>query len=349
MANSGSNRRADADGVESIRAKEERVFERVVSKKMEGTRLDQYLVKSGIGLSRSQVEKLIKAGVVLVNNKPSKPGYRVREGDHIYAEFELEQSFEVIPEQIDIPIIYEDKDIIVVNKPPGMVTHPARGNLTGTLINAILWRIKNLPNTGDRSRPGVVHRLDKDTSGVIVVAKSERAVRSLARQIELKKAQRIYWAVVWGSLPLDSSVIEAPIGRHMLDRKRMAVTPFSSRPAITEYTVLERFGKLATFVEVRLRTGRTHQIRVHFEFLGYPIVGDPVYSGREVRKIFKVVPPEYVQFVRDVLQIIDRQALHARKLVLTHPSTGLPVEFEAPLPEDFRNLLEYLRNKFRKS
>ncbi len=332
-----------------IRTTEIREFERVVSKKMEGTRLDHYLVKSGIGLTRSQVGKLIKKGQVLVNDKPSKPGYRVKEGDHIYARFEVQESYEVIPEEIELDIIYEDDDVLVINKPAGMVTHPARGNLTGTLINAIMWRIKNLPDMGDRMRPGVVHRLDKDTSGVMVVAKSERAVRSLARQIEVKTAKRIYWAIIWGVPPYDSSVIEAPIGRHVIDRKRMAVTPFHSRPAITEYRVLEKYGKLASLVEVSLKTGRTHQIRVHFEHFGHPVVGDPTYSGRETRKIFNVVPPDYVEHVRNMLKLIDRQALHARRLSFKHPATGHTVEFEAPLPEDFKNLLDYLRKNFPKS
>ncbi len=322
---------------------EVRVFERVVSRKMEGTRLDIYLVKSGIGVTRSQVGKLIRKGVVLVNGAPSKPGYRIKAGDHIYAEIEIQESFDVIPEEIPLDIIYEDDDIIVINKPAGMVTHPARGNLTGTLINAILWRIKNLPNMGDRMRPGVVHRLDKDTSGVMVVAKSERAVRSLARQIEIKKAKRVYWAVIWGVPPLEKSVIEAPIGRDSLNRKRMAVTPFNSKPAITEYRIIERFGKLASLVEVNLKTGRTHQIRVHFEFYGYPVVGDPTYSGRRTRKIFNVVPPDYVEHVKNILKIIDRQALHAKQLSFDHPATGHRVKFEAELPEDFKNLLHYLR------
>ncbi len=324
-------------------------FERVVSKKMEGTRLDHYLVKSGIGLTRSQVEKLIKKKAVLVNNRPSKPGYRVKEGDYIYARFEVQESFEVIPEEIELDIIYEDQDIIVINKPAGMVTHPARGNLTGTLINAIMWRIKNLPDMGDRMRPGVVHRLDKDTSGVMVVAKTERAVRSLARQIEVKQARRIYWAIVWGIPPYEYGTIEAPIGRHILDRKRMAVTPFHSRPAITEYRVLEKFGKVASLVEVSLKTGRTHQIRVHFEHFRHPVVGDPTYSGRETGKIFNVVPPDCIDHVRALLKLIDRQALHARRLSFKHPATGQPVEFEAPLPEDFKALLDYLRSHFPQS
>ena len=331
---------------DEARSYEVRIFERVVSKKMEGTRLDIYLVKSGIGITRSQVGKLIKKGVVLVNGKPSRPGYRVKAGDHIYAEIEFQESFEVIPEKIELDIIYEDEDIIVVNKPPGMVTHPARGNLTGTLINAILWRIKNLPDMGDRSRPGVVHRLDKDTSGVMVVAKSERAVRSLARQIEIKEAKRIYWAILWGVPPLDSSTIEAPIGRNAIDRKKMAVTPFHSKPAITEYRILEKFGRVASLVEVSLKTGRTHQIRVHFEYFGYPVVGDPTYSGRETRKIFNVVPPNCVDHVKEMLKLIDRQALHAKRLSFKHPATGQPVEFEAPIPEDFQNLLDYLRSNF---
>ncbi|HHF57955.1 MAG TPA: RluA family pseudouridine synthase, partial [candidate division WOR-3 bacterium] len=223
----------------------EKVFERIVSQKMEGTRLDVYLVVSGIGVSRSRVEKLIKEGVILVNGKPSKPGYKIKAGDRIYARFEIEEKLPVIAEDFPVPVIYEDNDIIVINKPKGMVIHPAKGNITGTLINALLARYKDLPKTSDKTRPGVVHRLDKDTTGLLVVAKSERALRSLGRQMEEKTARRIYWAIVWGRIANDEGTIEAPIGRHPIDRTRMAVTFFKSRSAITHYKVLERYGEIA--------------------------------------------------------------------------------------------------------
>jgi 23S rRNA pseudouridine1911/1915/1917 synthase len=223
------------------------------------------------------------------------------------------------------------------------VVHPAKGNVQGTVINALLGRYR-LPKTSNKTRPGIVHRIDKDTTGLMVVAKTDTAVRSLGRQMEEKKAKRTYLAVVWGSVPQDAGEIQAPIGRHSIDRKRMAVTPFKSRQAWTNYRVAEQFGKLATLVEVKLRTGRTHQIRVHFEYLGYPVVGDKVYSGQKTRKILSKVPPELAEHVGKILEIIDRQALHAYRLAFVHPRHGAEVELEAPLPEDMANLLDYLRS-----
>lgn len=320
----------------------EKIFERVVSEKMEGTRLDVYLVVSGIGVSRSQVLKFIKEGIVKVNGQTSKPGYRVKANDHVYARFEIQDKLPVIAEDLPIPVVYEDGDIIVINKPKGMVVHPAKGNITGTIVNALVAKYKDLPRIDDKTRPGIVHRLDKDTTGLMVVAKSEKALRSLGRQMEDKSAKRIYWAVVWGRIVGPEGTIEAPIGRHTVDRTRMAVTFFHSRNAITHYRVMRNFGDLATLLELSLETGRTHQIRVHMEYIGHPVIGDDVYSGRDVRKIFKVVPSELNQYVGKILEIIDRQALHAKKLSFYHPGKGMQVEFEVDIPEDFQNLLEYL-------
>lgn len=329
----------------------EREFRRTVAEKQKGLRLDLYMFRSGMGLSRSQVENLIRAGRVSVNGKTTtKPGYKVKAGDEIVAVYELPEPFELLPEsRDDLPIVYEDNDLIVLNKPPGIVVHPARGNTTGTIVNALLGRLEELPDTGDRTRPGVVHRLDKDTSGLLVVAKSQRGVRSLARQIATKEARRIYLAVVWGRPPTREGEINAPVGRHTIDRKRMAVTPFHSKPATTMFRLKEEFGKVASLVELELLTGRTHQIRVHMEHYGYPVVGDPVYSGRETRKIFRAVPPGERETVAGCLKIMERQALHAARLIITHPAKNYRMEFEAPLPEDMNELLGYLRSCEQKS
>ena len=332
----------------------EKIFEREVSAKSEGKRLDQYLVASGIGLSRSQVQNLIKQGKVFVNGIPQKkPSYRIKRGDKIFLKYEIEEKKVIIAQDIPIPIIYEDEDIVVVDKPLGMVVHPAAGHFEGTLVNALLYRYgANLPQPDGKDgkiRPGIVHRLDKETTGLLVVAKNDMAIRSLAKQMEEKTAKRIYWAVVWGVLPKKQGKIEAPIGRHPVDRKKMTVTPFNSKYALTEYKVLETFDEIATLVEVELKTGRTHQIRVHFEYLGYPIIGDPTYSGRKINKIFKVVPSKYKQQVAKILEIIKRQALHAKKLSIIHPRTGKRVTFETDLPEDINSLLDFLRSKTKTS
>jgi 23S rRNA pseudouridine1911/1915/1917 synthase len=320
----------------------EKVFEREVSEKMRGTRLDQYLVSGGIGISRNQAEKLIREGVVRVNDAPSKPSYKVKPGDRIFAKFMVDEKPEVVVQDFPIPIVYEDDDVVVINKPADMVVHPAKGNVKNTVINALLGRYR-LPSTGNKARPGIVHRIDKDTTGLMVVAKTDTAVRSLGRQMEEKKAKRTYLTAVWGSLPQEEGEIQAPIGRHSIDRKRMAVTPFRSKPAWTDYKVMERFERLATLVQVKLRTGRTHQIRVHFEYLGYPVIGDKVYSGRTTRKILQKVPPEHAEHVGKILEIMERQALHAHRLAFIHPRKGVPLEVEAPIPEDLSNLITYLR------
>ncbi len=319
-----------------------KTFERVVSRKMQNTRLDLYLIKGGIGLSRSGAERLIKEGKVTVNGKETKPGYKIKEGDRIYAEFEIKEPYSVVVENFPVPIVYEDDDVIIVNKPKGLVVHPAKGNVTGTLVNALLGRYKNLAGTSDKTRPGIVHRLDKDTTGLMVVAKSEKALISLGRQMEEKSARRTYIAVVWGIISNNSGTVEAPIGRHPIDRKRMAVTPFKSRNAITDFIVLKRFAKIATLLQLNLHTGRTHQIRVHLEYIDHPVVGDPTYSGRDPRKIFHVVPSIFNGEVREILNLIDRQALHAWQLSFFHPGKNQRVSFEVDLPDDMKGLIEYL-------
>jgi 23S rRNA pseudouridine1911/1915/1917 synthase len=318
-----------------------RTFERVVSEKMHGRRLDLYLMESGIGTSRNQAAKLIAQGLVLVNDKPTRPSYKVKSDDRITASFETAEPFSVDPEPIPLRIAYEDSEVVVVDKPAGMVVHPARGHSQHTLVNALLHHCRNLPAGANRRiRPGVLHRLDKDTTGLLVFAKTDESLTNMGRQVEARKFTREYRAVVWGDLGLETGTIDAPVGRSSLNRKRMAVTPFASRQAITRFETLERFG-IATLVKVRLLTGRTHQIRVHMTHYGHPVVGDPEYGGRSREVVRRQTD---VPAFECMLKLIKRQALHAAVLGFWHPKTGKYLEFSSPLPEDMELLLEFLRS-----
>jgi 23S rRNA pseudouridine1911/1915/1917 synthase len=319
-----------------------RTFERVVSEKMRGHRLDHFLLESGIGLSRNQASGLIGLGNVLVNGRPAKPSYKVKPDDHVTASFETEAPFTVEPEAIPLRIAYEDSEVVVVDKPPGIVVHPARGHSQHTLVNALLHHCGDLPaGATGKIRPGVLHRLDKDTTGLLVFAKTDESLTNLGRQVEARKFTREYQAVVWGDLGLETGTIDAPVGRSSLNRKRMAVTPFASRTAVTRFETVQRFG-IATLVKVRLLTGRTHQIRVHMTHYGHPVVGDPEYGGRsrEVVRCRADVP-----VFEQMLEVMKRQALHAARLGFWHPQTGKYIEFNSPLPEDMAQLLTYLRSR----
>ena len=295
-----------------------------VMEEQEGMRLDQFLAGELKEHSRSYIQKLIKEGRVTVGDKKEKPGCRLKVEDSVVICVPPLKELEVLPEKMDLDIIYEDEDVVVVNKARGMVVHPAAGNLNGTLVNALLYHCKNLSGINGVIRPGIVHRLDKDTSGIMICAKNDAAHLSLSQQIQAKTAQRTYLAVVRGNIKTDSGVIETLIARDKNDRKKMAVVKEGGRDAVTEYEVLERFGKY-TIVRCRLRTGRTHQIRVHMEYLGYPLVGDPKYS------------PMKTPFS------IQGQALHSQTLEFTHPRTGERLSFEAPLPEDMHKIVTRLR------
>lgn len=289
-----------------------------------GTRADVFLAAK-LGVSRSNMQKLLEDGRVKRGEKIIKANYKVRAGEMFVVDIPEPEPIEAVPENIPLDIIYEDDDVVVLNKARGMVVHPAPGNYTGTLVNALLYHCSNLSGINSAIRPGIVHRLDKDTSGIMIVAKNDAAHISLSQQIQSKTAVRTYLAVVRGNIKTDSGTIETQIARDKTDRKKMAVVKEGGRDAITDYEVLERFGKY-TLVRCKLRTGRTHQIRVHMEYLGYPLVGDPKYS------------PMKTPFG------IKGQALHSHTLEFTHPRTGERMKFEAPLPEDIHKIITRLHN-----
>ena len=295
----------------------------IITENEAGQRADVALAAM-LELTRSNMQKLLDEGRAVKGTKVIKSNYKLKLGDEIIVTLPEPQPLDVQPENIPLDIIYEDEDIVVVNKARGMVVHPAAGNYSGTLVNALLYHCKNLSGINGVIRPGIVHRLDKDTSGIMICAKNDAAHVSLSEQIQSKTAQRTYLAVVRGNLKTDSGVIETQIARDKDDRKKMAVVKEGGRNAVTEYEVVERFGKY-TIVKCKLKTGRTHQIRVHMEYLGYPLVGDPKYS------------PMKTPFS------INGQALHSLTLAFDHPRTGERMEFEASLPEDLHKVVTRLR------
>ncbi|MBD3380369.1 MAG: RluA family pseudouridine synthase [Candidatus Omnitrophica bacterium] len=284
-----------------------------------GGRIDKRIaLELGDGYSRTMVKTLIDDGFVLVNGKKVKPNYTAREGDEVNIEIPPPEPSDAEPEDIPLEILFEDEWVIVLNKPAGMVVHPGAGNRKGTLVSAVLFHCGKLPESEDAFRPGIVHRLDKDTSGVMVVAKNDRALRSLGKQFRNRTVNKQYAALVKGRVELDNGVIEAPLGRHPVDRRKMCVDPEKGRNARTVYHVVKRFEKF-TFLRLELDTGRTHQIRVHLKHLGYPVLGDRTYGGPAV---------------------MSRQALHSEKLGFSHPDTGRRVEFTVPVPEDMMRVIE---------
>ena len=296
-----------------------------IADEMEDERIDKCMSLLVENLSRSFIQKLIKDGNVLVNGKPVKGSYRVKCDDEVV--FSVPESVEpdIEPENIPLDILYEDVDLIVVNKPKGMVVHPAPGHTSGTLVNALMFHCGDeLSGINGEKRPGIVHRIDKDTSGVLMVAKNDMAHQSLAAQLAEHSITRKYNAVVYNGFTEDEGTVDEPIGRNPQDRKKMAVTQKHSRHAVTHYRVIERMEKF-TLIEAQLETGRTHQIRVHMTYIGHPLLGDMVYGPKK--------QPIH----------LEGQALHARVLGFIHPRTGEYLEFEAPLPPYFEALLERLR------
>ena len=293
-----------------------------------GQRLDSFITAQNDLLSRSSVQKLISSDSILVNGRVEKSNYRLKPGDIIIVNVPEPEPLNIKPENLPLDILYEDEHIIVINKARGMIVHPAPGIYTGTLVNALLYHCHDLSGINGIIRPGIVHRLDKDTSGVMVAAKTDAAHINLAAQISSKTAVRCYLAIVNGNIGEDEGRINGNIGRHPIDRKKMAVLIGKGKPASTLFKVLERFQQY-TFIKCRLLTGRTHQIRVHMAYIGHPLLGDPCYSK-----------------CRNILdKKITGQALHSHTLKLYHPITGKEMSFTAPLPDDMTHLLDILRNK----
>ena len=297
-------------------------------------RLDVFLSQKDMGLSRSQIKRLIERGNVQVGRRKAKAGMRLKENDVVVLNLPEPERWDAQAEPIPLVILYEDSHLIVVDKPAGMVVHPAAGNFSGTLVNALLHHCRDLSGIGGVLRPGIVHRLDKDTSGVLVVAKDDLTHRGLSEQFKKHLPLRKYIGIVFGQIPEEGQV-EAIIGRHPVQRKRMSTRPRKGRAARTHWKVIKRFGHF-NLVEFRLQTGRTHQIRVHLSSLGHPLLGDPLYGGR--RRLVSMEPLP----LRQGLQKLRRQALHAASLGFVHPATGANLEFSSPIPADMQEVIEIL-------
>lgn len=299
--------------------------EMIFSAQENGQRLDKFLDEMLPDFSRSYLQKLIKGQHVTVQGQAVKPNYRLKAEDEIHIQIPDEVKLDITPEDIPLDILYEDQDLLVVNKPKGMVVHPAAGHYSGTLVNALLYHCEGqLSGINGVLRPGIVHRIDRDTTGSLVVCKNDMAHRSLAEQLKEHTINRRYRAIVWGNLKEDEGTVDAPIGRHPVDRKKMAINRTNGKRAVTHYRVLERFSRF-TYIECQLETGRTHQIRVHMASIGHPLLGDTVYSTAK---------SPYT---------LEGQCLHAMTLGFVHPRTGEYMECTAPLPAYFEHLLDIMK------
>jgi 23S rRNA pseudouridine1911/1915/1917 synthase len=307
-------------------------------------RIDKFLFTRLEKISRTRIQNAANAGNILVNNNQVKPNYKVKPDDIIQIVLpNPPREIELIPENIPINIVYEDNDVIVVNKEPGMVVHPAYGNYTGTLVNALMWHFKDMPlfQSGEL-RPGLVHRIDKNTSGILVIAKNELALNRLSRQFYDRTTDRKYIALVWGVPDPLEGTITGHVGRNLRYRKIMQVFPDGSRgkSAITHYKVIENFG-YTSLVECKLETGRTHQIRIHFSFIKHPLFNDEEYGGDHILK--GTTFTKYQQFVKNCFKMLPRQALHAKSLAFDHPVTGKRLSFDSELPEDMKQVIDKWR------
>ena len=297
-----------------------------VTEEMEGNRIDKFLSEQFSDLTRSYIQKLLKSNSILVNNTPVKASYKTTENDIITIDIPESITPEIIPENIPIDVVYEDSDVILINKPKGMVVHPATGHYTGTLVNALMYHCKDdLSGINGVMRPGIVHRIDMDTTGILIVCKNDFSHNCIANQLKEHSIHRKYYAIVHGNLKIDEGTIDAPIGRHPVERKKMAIVS-NGKHAVTHYKVIERFGNF-TWVECQLETGRTHQIRVHMQSIGHPLLGDMVYGPSKC--------PFHLQ----------GQTLHAYTLGFIHPRRNEFLSFEVPLPQYFEKLVNSLRNK----
>jgi 23S rRNA pseudouridine1911/1915/1917 synthase len=296
----------------------------VVDENKDNIRIDKYISEQ-LNISRSKVQKLLENGNVKVDDKIVKNNYIVKVDDNIIIDEELNQEINILPENIPLDIYYEDDDVLVVNKPRGMVVHPACGHYSNTLVNALLYHCNNLSGVNGNVRPGIVHRIDKDTSGLLLVAKNDDAHIKLADLLQQRKIERRYIALVSGVINHDTGTVDAPIGRDKNDRKKMIVTDVNAKEAITNFRVIERLNN-ATLIECKLETGRTHQIRVHMQYINYPIINDPLYGPRKL--------------------IDDKgQMLHATVLGFNHPTTNEYLEFKAPIPEEMIKIIDMYKNK----
>ncbi len=316
----------------------------MADKGQKALRIDKFLVNKLENISRSRIQAAASAGNIIVNDTPVKANYKVKPSDIISIVLpQPPREIELIPENIPVEIVYEDDHLLIVNKRAGMVVHPAYGNYTGTLVNALMYHLKNNPlfSSGDL-RPGLVHRIDKDTSGLLVVAKNELAMNKLAKQFYEKTSKRTYQAIVWGNLKENEGTIKGNIGRNPRDRKKMYVFAEGDegKPAITHYRVLERFDYV-NLVECRLETGRTHQIRVHFQHIRHPLFNDAEYGGNHILR--GTTFTKYKQFIQNCFKILPRQALHAKTLGFIHPATGKEMVFDTDLPGDMSEVIEKWR------
>lgn len=307
-------------------------------------RIDKFLSDRMESTSRTRIQNAAEAGCILVNNNPVKSNYKIKPGDVVQIVLPTPpREIELIPEDLPLDIVYEDDDLVIVNKKPGMVVHPGYGNYTGTLVNALMWHLRDLPlfSSGE-SRPGLVHRIDKNTSGILVVAKNELSLMKLSKQFYDRTTDRKYIALVWGVPDPPSGTITGNVGRNIKDRRIMQVFTEGDegKPAITHYNVIENFG-YTSLIECKLETGRTHQIRVHLSHMKHPLFNDEEYGGDRIWK--GTTFTKYQQFIKNCFSILPRQALHARSLAFDHPVTGKRMSFESELPEDMKQVIEKWR------